>query len=453
MADPSGHGASGSGDLPRVLGLVDVYALLVGSVIGSGIFIVPATIAAAVGAPTLLMAVWIVGGVLSFFGALAFSELAAAYPHAGGMYVYLREAYGRLVAFLFGWALFFVIDSGAIAALAVAFSTKYLPFFVEVSPTVANIVSVALIALLVVVNCASVRWGALVQRALTTLKVVALVVVTVSVLLFADGDASHFVTPPAADWSGPLVAAFGVGLVASLWAYKGWEVVTFTAGEVRDPQRNLPLGLFLGTLTIVVLYLSANVAYLYALPISAIAASSRIAADAMSAAVGPIAASIVAGIILLSITGALNGTILTSPRVFFAMARDGLFFERIADVHPSRQTPYVAILATGLWSAILCFTGSFEQLLAYVIFGQWIFFGLTVAAVFILRRTRRDLPRPYRTWGYPVTPALFVAAALFISVNSLLTQFWNSISGLALILLGVPAFAYWNRGAGGQEKR
>lgn len=411
-----------SGDLPRVLGLGDVFSLLVGTVIGSGIFIVPATIAAAVGSPLLMMAVWVVGGVLSFFGALAFSELAAAYPQAGGMYVYLREAYGRLVAFLFGWALFFVIESGSIAALAVAFSTKYLPFFVPVSPAASKAVSVALILLLVCVNYAGVRWGALVQKTLTIFKVAALVVVSIAVFLFADGDPSHFVTPAATDWSPALVGSFGVGLVAALWAYKGWEVVTFTAGEVRDPQRNVPLGLFFGTLTIVVLYLTANLAYLYASPIAAIAASNRIAADAMNAAVGPIGASIIAAVILLSITGALNGTILTCPRVFFAMSRDGLFFKRIADVHATYRTPHVAIMATGAWSAVLCFTGSFEQLLSYVIFGQWIFFGLTVGAVFILRRTRPDLPRPYRTWGYPVTPALFIAAALFISVNSLVSS-------------------------------
>jgi len=433
--------------LPRVLGLTDVIGILVGTVIGSGIFIVPAAIAGQVGSPILLLSVWLVGGVLSFFGALTFSELGAAYPQAGGMYVFLREAYGRLVAFLFGWALFFVIDSGSIATLAVAFSSKYLPFFAPIGLLAQKVVALALIAVLVGVNYVGTRSGARLQNTLMVIKFGAIVGVSLCVFAFADGDTTHFVEPPAPPFSWGLVGSFGMALVASLWAYKGWEAVTFSAGEIRDPQRTLPLGLFAGTLAVMALYVVANLAYLYVAPVGEIARSGRIAADAMQAAVGPVGASIVAAVILCSISGAANGNILTAPRVFYAMARDGLFFHHVADVHPKYRTPHVSILATGAWAALLSVTGTFEQLYTYVIFGQCLFFGLTVAAVVVLRRTRPDLERPYRTWGYPVTPILFVVAAVFIAVNTLVTQFWQSIAGLGLILLGVPAYYAWNRAA------
>ncbi len=374
--------AEGSGavrELPRVLGLTSVLGIVVGNVIGSGIFIVPAIIASQTRSPVLMLSVWVTGGVLSFFGALAFAELGAAYPQAGGMYVFLREGYGRLIAFLFGWTLFLVIDAGAIATLAMAFSSKYLPFFLPLGPAAIKGIALLFVAVLVGVNCVGTRWG------------------------------------------GP----------------------TLSAGEIRNPERNLPLGLLAGSAVVMVLYAVINLAYLYAIPVGGIAASDRIAADAMNAAVGPVGAAIISVIILFSITGAANGVILTAPRVFYAMARDGLFFRHFADVHPRWLTPHVAILATGAWAAVLSLSGTFEQLVTYVVFGQWIFFGLTVGAVFILRRKRPDLPRPYRTWGYPVTPLIFILAALYISINALLTQPLNALAGLGLILLGVPAYLFW----------
>ncbi len=428
-----------------MLGLVDVVGILVGTVIGSGIFIVPATVAGQVHAPTLMMAVWVVGGVLSFFGALAFAELGTMYPQAGGMYVFLRESYGRLVAFLFGWTLFLVIDSGAIATLSMAFSSKYLTYFVPLSPWGIKAVALVFIGALVAVNYVGTRSGAMLQNILTVIKFGAILGVSVVVLALGNGDTNHFVSPPAGGFSGSLVSAFGVALVATLWAYKGWEATTFSAGELKNPQRNLPLGLLGGSLVVLGLYLLANMAYLWVLPADRIAGSSRVAADAMQVAVGGAGAAIVAFVILFSIAGAANGNVLTAPRVFYAMARDGLFFERFGRVHERYLTPHVSILATGIWAAVLSLSGTFEQLAAYVIFGQWIFFGLTVAAVMILRRTRPDAPRSYRTWGYPVTPLVFIAAALFISVNSLLAQPANALSGMAIIALGVPAYFYWQR--------
>jgi basic amino acid/polyamine antiporter, APA family len=431
-------------ELPRVLGFADVIGILVGTVIGSGIFIVPATIAAQVKSPALILAVWVVGGLLSFFGALAFSELGAMYPQAGGMYVYLREGYGRPAAFLFGWTLFLVIDSGAIATLSMAFASKYLPYFVPLGPIATKAVALAFIAFLVAVNCVGTRWGARLQNLLMAIKFIAIVTVCGAVFGFAKGNASHFVLPQA-ELSPSLVGSFGVALVASLWAYKGWEAATFSTGELRNPERNLPLGLFAGSLLVILLYVATNLAYLYVFPAGQIATSTRIASDAMNAAVGAGGATFIAFIILFSITGAANGNVLTAPRVFFAMARDGVFFRSLARVHPTFLTPSVAILATGAWAGVLSLSGTFEQLATYVVFGQWIFFGLTVGAVIVLRRKNPDFPRPYRTWGYPVTPVIFILSALYISVNTLATQPMNALAGIAIIAAGLPAYFYWQR--------
>jgi APA family basic amino acid/polyamine antiporter len=431
--------------LPRVLGLWDIIGIVVGGVIGSGIFLVPKVIAAGVHSPLLIFAVWIVGGVLSFFGAVSFSEMGAAYPQAGGIYVYLREAYGSLIAFLFGWTLFLVIDSGAVATLAVAFSSEYLPHFFHLSRLETKLIALCFIAFLVIVNYVGVRWGANLQNALTIIKFGGLVAICGIAFVFAKGNASHFSSPSPPRFSMNLIGSFGIALVASLWAYKGWEGATYSAGETRRPERNLPWGIFIGTLIVIAIYLIANLAYLYVFPADHIANSNRIAADVMNTVVGPVGASIIALIILFSITGAANQTILTSPRVYFAMAKDGLFFKKISAVHPKFLTPHYSIVLLGLWAVILSLSGTFEQLFTYVIFGEWIFFGLAGAAVMILRKKRPDLPRPYKTLGYPVFPIIFVLSAFLISLNTLINEFWNSMAGLIIIFLGVPAYFYWKR--------
>jgi basic amino acid/polyamine antiporter, APA family len=441
--EASAAASKGGLELPRLLGFGDVLGILVGNVIGSGIFIVPAAIAAQVGSPLMVLAVWLTGGILSFFGVLTLSELGAAYPRAGGMYVYLREAYGSFTGFLFGWTLFFVVDSGAIATLVVAFSSNYLPYFVPLSPFGMKAVALSLIAVLVAINYAGLRYGALLQNSLTVFKFGAILAICVAVLAMARGDVGNLVSPPPGTLSPGFIGSFGLALVASLWAYKGWEAATFSAGEMKNPAKDVPLGLFVGTLLVIFLYVLANLAYMYVFPVSHIAGSDRIASDVMNVVVGPIGASIIAFVILFSIAGAANGVLLTSPRVYFAMARDGLFFGRIARIHPKNLTPHVSIAAMGAWAAVLSLTGTFEQLFTYVIFGQWIFFGLAAAAVIVLRRKRPDLPRPYRTWGYPVTPLLFIAAALFISLNTLMFQLRDSLIGLGIILLGAPAYLYW----------
>ncbi|MDP2956591.1 MAG: amino acid permease [Longimicrobiales bacterium] len=433
--------------LPRVLGLWDIIAIVVGGVIGSGIFIVPAAIATELPSPLLFLGVWVVGGVLSLFGALAFAELAAMYPHAGGAYVYLREAYGSLTAFLFGWTIFLVVDSGSIATLAVAFSTKFLPYFVTLPPLGSKLVAAAVIVLLVAVNYVGVRAGANVQNVLTIIKFGALVGVCAAVALFAEGSWSHFVAPAPEPPSWSLAGSFGVALVAVLWAYKGWEGASYSSGETRNPARNLPLGFLLGTLAIIGIYLATNLAYLYVLPTGDIATSERIASDAMSLAIGPIGASLITLIILFSIAGAVNQILLTSPRIYFAMAKDGLFLRTMADVHPRFRTPHHAIVGMGIWALVLSLSGTFEQLFTYVVFGQWLFFGLTAGAVFVLRRKRPDLPRPYRATGYPFTPALFIVSALLISLSTLVNETGNALAGLAIIALGLPAYFYWKRKA------
>jgi len=431
--------------LPRVLGLWDIVGIVIGGIVGSGIFLVPAAIAMEVNAPLVFLAVWVVGGLLSFFGALSFAELGAAYPEAGGMYVYLREAYGSLIPFLFGWALFLVIDSGAVATLAVAFSSKYLPYFFPLSWGASKIIAVAFVAALVTVNYVGVRKGADLQNLLTIIKFAALAGICVVVFAFGKGSPTHFVSPGVESFNWGLLGGFGLALVHVLWAYKGWEAATYSVGETRNPGKNLPWGLFIGTVAVIAIYLVTNLAYLYVFPAGRIAGSDRIASDVMIQTIGPVGASIVAVIILISITGAANQVLLTSPRVYYAMARDGLFFKHTADVHPRFLTPHVSILAIGAWSVILSLSGTFEQLLTYVIFGQWIFFALTTGAVLILRRRRPDLPRPYKVFGYPFTPIVFIISALFITLNTLINQFWNALAGLIIITLGLPFYVYWKK--------
>lgn len=432
-------------ELPRVLGLFSIVAIVVGTMIGSGIFINPAKVAKDVGTPELMMAVWIVGGILSFFGALSLAELGAAFSQAGGIYIYLREAYGTMIAFLFGWTLFLVVEAGTLATLAVGFSTKYLPYFVQLSSLQGKVVAAALILILAMVNYTGVKKGALVMNFLTSIKFIALIGICVVVFIFAKGSTGNFLSSSSGvqPAGGGVLGSFGVALVAALWAYKGWETSTYSAGEISNPQKKLPLGLFIGSASVIFLYILANLAYLYVFPAPRMAQSDRIAADVMQAAVGPVGASIIALIILTSITGTCNGHLLTSPRAFYAMAKDGLFFKSVAKIHPKYLTPHVAIIVLAVWGIILSTSGTFEQLFTYVIFGYWIFMGLTVAGVIILRKKRPDLPRPYRTWGYPVTPILFILSAVFLTLNSLIRTFWNSLAGLGVIAIGIPVYFFW----------
>jgi len=429
-------------DLPRAIGYIGSIAVVVGTMIGSGIFLVPHDMAQQVGTVGSLLLVWIVGGVLSLAGALSLGELGAATPEAGGVYVYLREAYGKLFAFLYGWAMLLVINSGAIATLAVAFGI-YSSTFLPLTPLEQKLLASAVIALLTLVNILGVRKGAAVQTVFMFAKLTGLAII-MGYALFAPGvqpiQASQPLPTLHTTWS-----SFGVALIAALWAYEGWHMLSFAAGEVKDPARVLPVSYFLGTLLVVAVYLAANLAYLRVLPLAALAEHQRVAAKAMEILAGPHGATFVSALILCSIFGALNGNVLGGPRAYFAMARDGVFFASVGRVHPRYATPALAILLQGLWSILLAATGTFKQLYTYVIFTGWIFYGAATFAVVILRRKHPELARPYLVWGYPLLPIAFSLAALAIVGNALARSPAESGIGLALVLAGVPIYLAWKR--------
>jgi len=422
----------------------DCALLVVGAIIGSGIFLTPSSIARTANNVDMVFLVWAVGGFLTLCGAISYAELGAAYPEAGGIYVFLSKAYGKMTAFLYGWCVFFVIVPGSIATLATAFGI-YLTYLLPLQPWAVKMTAILVVAVLTMINCLGIRTGAFVQNLLTIIKIGALVAI-VSILFFVqDSGATETGTPlptPFPGWS-----ALGIAMVAVLWSYDGWHLVTFAAGEVKNPQRNLTRGLLLGTLVVIALYLIVNLAYLHVLTLEEISASSRVAGDAMERAIGPIGGTLVAIAILISISGAMNGNVLAGPRVPFAMARDRLFFQGVAYVHPRFQVPTVAILLTGILASFLTLIGTFEQLFSYVIFVGWIFYGMGAAAVIVLRHKHPDLERPYRAWGYPVVPLVFSFSAAAIVLNTLINDFSNSLWGLAVVFAGLPAYFYWLRKA------
>lgn len=429
-------------DLPRAIGYVGSAAIVVGTVIGSGIFLVPHNVAQHVGTVKSLFLVWIVGGVLSLAGALSLAELGAATPEAGGVYVYLRDAYGKLFAFLYGWALLLVINSGSIATLAVAF-TIYAATFFPLTPLHRGLLSSAVIAVLTAVNVLGVRKSAAVQTIFTFAKLAGLAII-VWYACFSSGITPLASTEPLPTPNTTL-SSFGVALVGVLWAYEGWHMLSFNAGEVRDPSRVLPRSYLLGMLLVVAAYLAANLAYLRVLPLPALAEHQRVAAKAMEVLVGPRGATFVSALILCSIFGALNGNILGGPRAYFAMARDGVFFSSVGAVHPRFETPALAVLMQGGWAIVLAASGTYEQLYTYVIFTGWIFYGAATLAVVILRRKMPQLPRPYRVWGYPVLPVTFSLAALAIVINTLVRTPRESLLGTGLVILGIPIYLVWKR--------
>ncbi|HUZ45807.1 MAG TPA: amino acid permease [Terriglobia bacterium] len=428
--------------LPREIGILGSTAIVVGTIIGSGIFLVPHDVALEVGSVASLYLVWIVGGALALAGALSLGELGAAMPEAGGIYVYLREAYGKLFAFLYGWGSLLVIDAGSAATLAVAFGI-YSSTFIPLTPLEQKLLGAATIIVLTFVNILGVRKGTAVQTIFTIAKLGGLAVIIGCAFLLPP------ITPAVSSAPLPVahttLSSFGIALVGVLWAYQGWHQLSYTAGEVKNPAWVLPRGFFLGTAIIVIVYLAANAAYLRVLPLHVMAEHQRVAATAMLWLLGPHGARFVSVLILCSIFGALNGTILTSPRVYYAMARDGVFFRAVARVHPRYRTPAVALAVLGGWATVLAMSGTFEELYTYVIFAMWIFSGAAIAGVIVLRRRLPDLPRPYRVWGYPILPVAFIVAALAIVVNTMVRKPLESFLGLALVLAGIPLYFIWRR--------
>jgi APA family basic amino acid/polyamine antiporter len=429
--------------LPRVLRFSDLVLLTLGSVIGSGIFIVPATVLTLTGGNVgLALLVWVIGGALSLLGALTYAELAAMKPESGGLYVFMRDAFGSAVAFLYGWALFLVIASATVATLAVAFSS-YLRELVPLSPGTMKAVAVVMIVAIAVINVLGTRRSANLQNWTTGIKVVAILVM--SVLLLSRGDGLSDTTAVLPDTGTSALAAIGAAMLGVLWAYEGWHFITYSAGEVIDPQKNFARGIIIGTATLIGIYLLANVAYVAALGVQRSATSERIAAESVAQILGPGAGKLIALAILISMFSAANAVVLTASRVYFAMAQDGLFFARLGSIHPRWKTPAFAVIASCAWAAILALSGTFEQLLAYVVFTGWAFYALGAAAIFYYRRSAPDAPRPFRAPGYPWTPLVFIAVAAAIVLNTLFVRPGQAAIGIGLILLGVPVYWFWRR--------
>jgi APA family basic amino acid/polyamine antiporter len=440
--------------LPRTLGLFTAVAVLIGSTIGSGIFRTPALIAARVPAPLPMLGVWVLGGLLVLCGALTYAELAGMNPRSGGVYVYVREGFGRLPAFLMGWTELLVIRASALGAIATVFA-EYLIRSLGMNPALqqnnraVHYLAALAIAATATFNYCGVRWSAIVLNLTTAAKYGALVLLVLVSFVAGHGDFGHFagIVPPAGQRLD--VGLFGLALVSVLWAYDGWADVSFVSGEVRDPRRNLPRALVLGTGAVVLIYLLVNAAYLYLLPIGAVARSPLVAADAAQLLVGRIGVGMVALVVMVSTFGTLAGSMLTGPRIFFAMADDGLFFQAVARVHPKFKTPSVAIVLTAGLGIAFVLARTFEQLADTFVLALWPFYALGAAAVFVLRRRNPDAVRPVKTWGYPVPPILFLMSAILILGNALVTDLSGTALAFGVIVTGLPAFWVWMRfGAG-----
>jgi APA family basic amino acid/polyamine antiporter len=429
--------------LARTLTKTDLVLLLVGTVIGSGIFLVPGGVLQQSGGHVgLALSVWLLGGILSLLGALTYGELGARDSASGGLYVYIRDAFGRLPAFLYGWTLFFVISSGSLATLAVAFS-RYLDQLIDLSPLVARLVAVAVIVLVTVINVVGTRGSANVQNWTTGVKVAAIVAMSITLIVLGDrlGSIGGQAWPDIG--AAALLSGVGTAMIGVLWAYEGWQYVTFAAGETVEPERTFPRAMLIGTSALIALYLLPNIAYIAALGPEGVARSERVASEAVTALLGPTAGNFIAAAILVSIFSAANGLTLTAPRVYFAMAKDRIFFSRLADVHPRFRTPAFAIVASSAWAILLAATGTFEQLLTYVVFAGWIFYALGAASIFVYRRERPAPNRPFSVPLYPYTPLLFILAATAIVLNTLVAQPGRAAVGLAVVLLGAPAYLVW----------
>jgi APA family basic amino acid/polyamine antiporter len=415
--------------------------ITIGTVIGSGIYLVPSGVLQQTGGHTgLALTVWAVAGFLSLLGALTYAELGAMKPEAGGLYAYLRDAFGPLPAFLYGWASFLVIASGSIAALAVAFASYLSPLLPFSVP--GPVISVAVIAVVALLNVRGTRGSATVQNYTTGAKFGVLLILSIVLAVSGKGGTGVPAAPVVAP-NGSLAAGFGAAMIGVLWAYEGWQYVTFSAGEAKDPQRTFPRAISIATFLLIVLYLVANVGYVRALGPAGAANSQRVAADAIATILGPTAGTVVSALILVSIFSALNGLVLTTPRMYYAMAKDGLFFQRLASVHPRFGTPAFAIVALTVWGAVLAASGTFSQLLTYAVFTGWIFYAGGALAVMAIRKSQPNAARPFRVPGYPLTPLLFVIAAAALVVNTIVTQPGISSIGLGFVALGAPAFFIW----------
>ena len=451
--------------LVRGLSLLDSVLLLVSGIIGSSIFLTAKDIAGPLPNPKLFFLVWVLGGVISLCACVAFAELGSMFPDSGGQYIYLREAYGDLVAFLYGWMLFAVANGGTIAALSVAsaaymgniipaisqghviFSLAGMPF------TRAHAVGLMLIVILTYVNVFGLRWGTLLQNVSTWTKFTAMAVFVVLGFAIGKGHWSNFSAQAPGGISmglgpGQLISALGVGLIAVFWAYDGWVYITWVAGEVKDPRRNVPLAMVLGVLAVGAIYLAMNMTYVYALPLSEVAKYETIAHTAATTLFSPAAAVWLSAMIAISCFSAAAACTLSGSRVYLAMAQDGVFFRRMAVIHPKWRTPAFSLIGQGIWAAVLTMSGRYDQLYTYVIFGMVLSYTLTVIGLFVLRWKRPDVPRPYRCTGYPWLPAIYILVGVAWTLNTVIQRPTEAFWGATIVLIGVPGYLYWKRKSG-----
>lgn len=449
--------------LVRGLTLTDTTSLVVGTIIGTGLFLKTAIMSQNVGTPQLVLLAWVAAGVMSLAGALTYAELGVLLPRAGGEYVYLRRAYGNAPAFLYGWMRFVVGSTGSIASLAAGFAIFFTSVFGWSAPWVtkelsafgqdltwrfgpAQIIAVGIILVFSAINCVGVVFGGRVQSALTVAKVTGISAIVIGVFLFTTSVEWGALPGEMRTANLTSIQAFGAAMLAALWAYDGWNNMPMAAGEVQNPGRNVPIALIGGMIIILIIYCTTNLAYFHALPITEIAASNAskpVATKAVETFLGPIGAKFVTIAIMVSITGALNGSILTGARVPFAMARDGLFFSSLGSLNQKSHVPVISIVIQAVIASALAILGTFDQLTNYVVFASWIFYGLTTAAVFVLRRKMPTAPRPYRTLGYPVMPVVFVCVAIWLIVNTLQTNPVESAAGIVLIAIGLPLYFFF----------
>ena len=428
-----------STELPRQLSLIDAASIVVGIIIGAGIFLVPSLVAQSLPSAPWIIAVWVVGGILSFCGALAFAEMGAMMPATGGQYVFLREAFGPLTAFLCGWTFLVVSMTASMAWLAVSFC-RYLGYFMNLPEWRANVIGCALVVILTWINYRGVVLGAWVQKIFTGAKLAGIFVLIIAAFL-----SSHTATASVPLARPIRLGDFGVAMIACLLAYDGWVNMSFVAGEIRDPKRNILRALLAGVALVMVVYISANFAYLSVLSPTEIAQSERVGSDVAVRALGPAGGAFISLTILMSIIGSLNGRFLTQARVYFAQAQDGLFFKQFAMVHPVYKTPSFSLWMQAALSIFLILTGSWNFLIEYAMPAIWVSYAVSVAGVIVLRRKMPTLERPYKMWGYPATPVLFVIAAVAFVVNSAVERPGPTLTAFGLIALGVPAYFVWRK--------
>ncbi len=426
------------------LGFLDATMINVGTTVGSSIFIVPSAIAAAFSGSVPVLLVWVVGGLVSLCGALCVAELGAAMPRAGGQYVYLQRAFGPLFGYLYGWGAAVIINPASIAFVAVGFAT-YLGFFVPMGPGGIKGVAVAAVLGLTALNYFGLKTGTVTQNVLTLIKIGAVGALVLAGLLLPGGSAANLEPLWTRESIGALITPFGVAMVAALGAYDGWIEITYVGSEMRDPGRDMPRSIVASTLIVMLLYVGVSLAVLWILGREGTAASPLVASDAMRVVLGPIGATLITVAILVSTIGCAHGIVFTAPRIPFAMAREGRFFPWAARLHPGFRTPNTALVVQGIWTALLALSGSYLQLLTYMVFVSFLFYALSSAAVIALRRREPELPRPYRTWGYPLTPVVFILFAAYLIGNTILASPRDAAVGLGLLALGLPVYWYCRR--------